>query len=52
MFADPVKSIAIVDMANAGVLQDHVLVSSSDGTLGVISLKDMEQYVWSDNRTT
>jgi hypothetical protein len=50
MFADPVKSIAIVDLANAGVLQDQILVSSSDGTLGVISLKDMEPYVWFDNR--
>jgi hypothetical protein len=45
MFADPVKSILIIDKANAGVLQDHVLVTSYDGTMGVISLKEMEQYV-------
>jgi hypothetical protein len=45
MFADPVKSILIIDKANSGVLQDHVLVTSCDGTMGVISLKEMEQYV-------
>lgn len=45
MFADPVKSISMVNSPNAGVLEEHVLVFSCDGTVGVISLKGMEQYV-------
>lgn len=37
-------SIAMIDMAEAGVLQDHLLCVSQEGTIGVISLTNMEQY--------
>jgi hypothetical protein len=45
MFADPVESIALIDKTNAGPLQDHILCTSREGTVGIISLADMEQYV-------
>jgi hypothetical protein len=43
MFADPVEDLAMIDMDEAGALQDHLICTSQEGTIGVISLKDMEQ---------
>lgn len=43
MFADPVDDLALIDMKDAGALQDHLICSSQEGTIGVVSLKDMEQ---------
>ena len=45
LFADPVRNIIMVDMIEAGVLQDHLICVSQEGTIGVISLTQMEQYV-------
>jgi hypothetical protein len=43
VFADPVDDLAMIDMNDAGALQDHLICLSQDGTIGAISLKEMEQ---------
>lgn len=43
LFADPVEKLAILDMPDAGMLQDHLICVSQEGTVGVISLAKMEQ---------
>ncbi|WWC92997.1 uncharacterized protein L201_007961 [Kwoniella dendrophila CBS 6074] len=42
LFADPVKDIALLDMTEAGPLRGCLLVISNDGTVGIISLKEMD----------
>ncbi|WVF68617.1 hypothetical protein IAT40_003387 [Kwoniella sp. CBS 6097] len=42
LFADPVKSVSLLDMPQAGSLEGCLLVTSNDGTVGIISLKEMD----------
>ncbi|OCF37103.1 hypothetical protein I316_01008 [Kwoniella heveanensis BCC8398] len=42
LFADPVRNVALLNMPQAGGLQNCLLVSSNDGTVGIISLKEMD----------
>lgn len=43
LFAFPVQSIALLDMAQAGSLQNHLFCVSQAGTVGIIALQEMEQ---------
>ena len=43
LFADPVRDIGLLDFPQAGILRDCVLCTSYDGTIGVISMKEMDQ---------
>ena len=45
LFADPVHLIALLEMPQAGILRTCVLCTSQDGTIGIISLKEMDQSV-------
>ncbi|WWD04165.1 hypothetical protein V865_002231 [Kwoniella europaea PYCC6329] len=42
LFADPVKDVALLNMSQAGPLQGCLLITSRDGTVGIISLKSMD----------
>ncbi|KAK6908897.1 hypothetical protein I203_102903 [Kwoniella mangroviensis CBS 8507] len=42
LFADPVKDVALLNMSQAGTLQGCLLITSRDGTVGIISLKEMD----------
>lgn len=42
LFADPVDNIAMVDMPDTA-LHGHLLCTSREGTIAVISLKEMDQ---------
>lgn len=43
LFADAVSSLSLIDLPNAGFLRNCLLCTSADGTIGIISLADMEQ---------
>lgn len=45
LFADPVYGLASLDIGQAGILRGCVICTSRAGTIGVISLKEMDQYV-------
>nr|XP_019009161.1 uncharacterized protein I206_05807 [Kwoniella pini CBS 10737]OCF47942.1 hypothetical protein I206_05807 [Kwoniella pini CBS 10737] len=42
LFADPVQNIALLDMPQAGPLIGCLLITSREGTVGIISLKEMD----------
>ncbi|WWC65680.1 uncharacterized protein I303_108301 [Kwoniella dejecticola CBS 10117] len=41
LFADPVSKIAVLDLPQAGPLRGCLLITSREGTVGIISLKEM-----------
>ena len=43
LFAYPVQSVSLLDMPQAGTLAGNLLCTSQAGTVGLISLVDMEQ---------
>ncbi|WVQ79391.1 hypothetical protein IAT38_001488 [Cryptococcus sp. DSM 104549] len=43
LFAWPVHSFTLIDVPQAGHLQGHLLCTSEAGTIGILSLRDMEQ---------
>ena len=45
LFAFPVISINLLDMPQAGTMRGQVLCTSKAGTIALVSLDDMEQYV-------
>ncbi|WVR08230.1 hypothetical protein IAU60_005277 [Kwoniella sp. DSM 27419] len=42
LFADPIKSVALLDIPQAGSLDGCLLAVSEGGTIGIVSLKDMD----------
>lgn len=45
LFADPVSRVCLIDEQAKGPLSRSLLCVSVDGTVGIISLEDMEQWV-------
>jgi hypothetical protein len=41
-FADPVQSITLLETKSESALQDTLLCASTDGTVGIISLSELE----------
>jgi hypothetical protein len=45
LFAFPVVSIHMLDVPQAGTLRGQVLCTSKAGTIALVSLDEMDQYV-------